>query len=527
MPSQLMSQQPSHQLHAARPYSRRGVTTNVAGRPSLSRTTLLPLASIWLRSIWWASICLASICLASLSIIFATQPVLGDELADDVLHVGFAHADITPDVENTDVWLAGYFPGRKATSVHDPLFARTVVLRNEQQRLAIVSLDLIGFQLPDVETIRAELADFAHVVISSTHNHEGPDVIGIWGRTPLHTGKDPAYMKQLSQRIVETIRKADANAREASGRFGVAVAPALIRDGRKPIVKDDKLRLLQFVDSENKNVGAIVQWSCHPEAMGPRNKAVTADFPATTLARLRKQLGCPTVYVAGAVGGLMAPPREGVESADGKRLVEGEWEYAERYGEMVADLAMKAAEKTIPVRLAPIEISTKQISIPVVNPWYRVARLTGVVKRPGYRWENGPYQLGANVRVGDFFSRNAIATEVTYIRCGELHLIGIPGEIYPELIYGGVPDPSVEGADYPNSPIEPTVVEMLPEDRTMILGLANDEIGYIMPKRQWDQRAPYAYQRRKSQYGEINSCGPDTAPIIMNGLRDAVLAMPK
>lgn len=483
-------------------------------QPSHARTRFV--------SAFTALLCVRLLCVSSHAI--GDEPEVNEA---DILRVGFAHADITPDIANHDVWLAGYLPGRKATAVHDPLYVRTIVLKNQKKRLAIVSLDLVGFQLPDVESIRAELADFAHLVVASTHNHEGPDVIGIWGRSPIHGGKDPAYIKLVCQRIVETIRTADKNARVAVGRFGCAVAPELIRDARKPIVKDAKLRLLQFVDSDNRNVGALVQWNCHPEAMGPRNKSITADFPGTTISRLQEQLGCPVVYVTGAVGGLLAPPREGIVDADGKKLVEGEWEYAERYGELVADLAMKATETTVPVRLTPIEVSMKQIAIPVVNPWYRAARLTGVVKRAGYKWENDPYQLGANVRVGDFFGRNAIATEVSYIRCGELHLIGIPGEIYPELIYGGVPDPAADGADFPDAPIEPTVVDMVPENRTIIIGLANDEIGYIMPKRQWDQRVPYAYQRRSSQYGEINSCGPDTGPIVMNGLRDAVLAMPK
>jgi hypothetical protein len=54
--------------------------------------------------------------------------------------------------------------------------------------------------------------------------------------------------------------------------------------------------------------------------------------------------------------------------------------------------------------------------------------------------------------------------------------------------------------------------------RWMLLGLANDEIGYIIPKRQWDQRPPFAYGRTHSQYGEIHSCSPDVAPIIMQAL---------
>ena len=53
----------------------------------------------------------------------------------------------------------------------------------------------------------------------------------------------------------------------------------------------------------------------------------------------------------------------------------------------------------------------------------------------------------------------------------------------------------------------------------MQFGLANDEISFIIPRRQWDSVAPYAYGRDKSQYGEINSCSPEVAPIIMQALK--------
>ena len=48
----------------------------------------------------------------------------------------------------------------------------------------------------------------------------------------------------------------------------------------------------------------------------------------------------------------------------------------------------------------------------------------------------------------------------------------------------------------------------------MMIGLANDEIGYIIPKRQWDEKPPFCYGRKKAQYGESNSLGPETAPIL-------------
>ena len=45
-----------------------------------------------------------------------------------------------------------------------------------------------------------------------------------------------------------------------------------------------------------------------------------------------------------------------------------------------------------------------------------------------------------------------------------------------------------------------------------LVGLANDEVGYIIPKSEWDDAAPWLYGAPERHYGEINSLGPETAP---------------
>jgi hypothetical protein len=47
-----------------------------------------------------------------------------------------------------------------------------------------------------------------------------------------------------------------------------------------------------------------------------------------------------------------------------------------------------------------------------------------------------------------------------------------------------------------------------------VIGLANDEIGYIIPQSEWDEDKPYIYGSKEPLYGEINSVGPQAAPII-------------
>jgi len=53
-----------------------------------------------------------------------------------------------------------------------------------------------------------------------------------------------------------------------------------------------------------------------------------------------------------------------------------------------------------------------------------------------------------------------------------------------------------------------------------VLGLCNDELGYIIPMSEWDEQPPFAYGRTGPQYGEINSTGPRTAPLLLDLFAD-------
>src|SRR5207302_8305852 len=130
------------------------------------------------------------------------------------------------------VYLAGYRMNRKAADVHDPLFARTVVLASGPEKIAIVSVDLVGLQYPTVKAIRAKLPDLKYVLVSSTHNHEGPDVIGIWGRGPLHRGVDEAYLDLVAERVADCVRQAAGKLEPVTAAYGTAEDESLLGDPR-------------------------------------------------------------------------------------------------------------------------------------------------------------------------------------------------------------------------------------------------------------------------------------------------------
>jgi hypothetical protein len=443
--------------------------------------------------------------------------------AEGAIEVGFGRADITPDVQGSPVWLAGYGLNRQATGVHDPLWARAVVLRDGPRKVALVSVDLVGLQYPLIQRVRQRLGGgYAHVLVSSTHNHEGPDVIGLWGPDRAHSGVDPAYLETVEARVAEAVRSAESALQPAEAAYGTAEDGSLLNDSRLPIVKDGVLRAVKFAKPGGGVVGLLVQWNCHPENLGSKNRLVTADFPFYTVQALERRFGCPVAYFTGAVGGLMSAPEDKFPKSGGGTYRDGDFEFARVYGEAVAGLAEKAVGRAEPLSLAPIAVAAKPVALPLFNPGYRQLRGLGVLRRAATSWAGDPDRPGAGLPDRQAEGEIALESEVAYLRLGDLHVAGIPGELYPELVYGQFQEPAEPNADFPGAAKEPAVMTTLPGPKTLLFGLANDEVGYIIPKRQWDWDAPFAYGRKDRQYGEVNSVGPEVAPILMKALADRV-----
>jgi hypothetical protein len=443
---------------------------------------------------------------------------------DDVLTAGFGEIDVTPKLGDKPVFLAGFGNNRKATDIHDPIMARAVVLGHGGRKIAIASVDVVGLFHPTVQRVRERLEGFTYVLVTSTHNHEGPDTLGLWGPTPLQSGVDADYMKQVEKGIVDAVKAADAARQPVTARVGAATAPELLHDGRLPIVKHDELVALQFSDAKNgKSAGLVVQWNCHPETLAGKNTRVSADYVGYTVQQLREKHGCPVVYLTGTVGGLMTSLHVEVKDAAGKALEDGTFEKTERYGRLVGELADRGLKAAKPATLTPLEARSRIVFLPLENKAFQIASQVGVFQRESFLWGGDPYKAEP-AGPKDLEKPLCVRSEVAWLRLGELEVAAIPGEIYPELVLDKVQDPPDPGADFPDAPIEPALYKQLRGKYHMLIGLANDEVGYIIPKRQWDVKPPFCYGLTKAQYGEVNSLGPDTAPVLCKAFKDLVEA---
>ncbi len=492
---------------------------------------------------------------------FARSPAQDAKPAADEPHVGFAEADITPALGAKPVYLAGFGQNRLATAVHDPIMARAVVLKSPATKLALVSVDLVGFFHPNVVNVRKQLPEFQYVLVSSTHNHEGPDTLGIWGPSAFKSGVDPDYLKLVERQIIKAIQEADRAAKPAAARIGKINAPELLHDGREPQVLHDELVVLQFVTrdvaeedagtrrrgdaakdetpssprprvpasprpSTPRPLGLLVQWNCHPETLGSKNTLLSADYVGYAVEYLKKQQGCPVAYFTGTVGGLMTSLHVPIKDEKGVELKDGTYEKTERYGILLGKRADQALAAAHPIRLTPLEVKSKHVFVPMTNKLYLAARWMKVLDREAFLWTGDPYRAEP-VSLEAKEQPMCIRTEVALLRMGDLQVACIPGEIYPELVLDKVQEPVDANADYPDAPVEPAIYKQLTSPHRMLIGLANDEIGYILPKRQWDEKAPFCYGRKRAQYGEVNSVGPDAGPVLCRVFKELAEGLAK
>ena len=152
------------------------------------------------------------------AVTFLMMPAFGAEMMGP-LRAGAARVDISPPND--------MFPmrgGQVFAGVHDPLYARALVLDNGSSKVALISVDTAS--LPDsAELVKAVSAELgippSHLSLCATHDHNSP-TFGGGGRGGSY---DPArYNAILHRGVVEAARQANASLQPARIGFGTGKA---------------------------------------------------------------------------------------------------------------------------------------------------------------------------------------------------------------------------------------------------------------------------------------------------------------
>ncbi len=440
---------------------------------------------------------------------------------DGPLQAGICAVDITPispslvdeyeaafgvsgEANHTDpVYIAGFGNDRQATGYNDQIWARGTVVDGSDGRVAIVSVDLIGYFNTEVETIRSLLdpeADIDYVVVSSTHQHEGPDTLGIWGPDSTTSGIDFGYLDFVNQSVADCINDAVANMQparlkyaETDGEglslgldpeddgFGVADSRVLVdddllapeTDGR---IIDPRLTVMQITESNSPYapIATLVNFASHPEALGSDNTLITSDFPHYARERIEESGGGMAIWVSGAVGVLQGPLRLDVEDPDtGLPAPRRTFRWAEVHGQQLADRVMEAipqgkkGRRNVRVEAA----APQRIFLPLANPFFRFFIGIGVL--PSGLFTGGELDESVGFPFPPPFDvipqalGEDLGTEVGAFRIGQGSFAVVPSELDPQI--GEVYRDLMQRAKY-----------------TFIIGLGNDEVGYQLPAEKWD-----------------------------------------
>lgn len=299
------------------------------------------------------------------------------------LRVGTAEAVITPSL---GTFLAGYGNDRKSTGVHDDLYAKAVVISGQGptgsgqgNTVVLVTIDCIGLPFPVVQQIREATRqqippgafDVDHIVVSSTHTHSGPDVIGLWGADVMHSGIDDAYTDFLVSSTAGAIVRAWESLQPAEARYAVTTAgEGWVENISVQDELDKDLTVLQFRDAAGHSIATLTNFACHPTILDGSNTLVSADFPSGFYKQMQTQLTGVNLYLQGAIGGWVQPenlPRS--------------FEAAKEKGEELARIAIRALAQSQPLQGYAVHFVSKQFEFPVSNQQFQALARAGVLKR--------------------------------------------------------------------------------------------------------------------------------------------------
>jgi hypothetical protein len=300
------------------------------------------------------------------------------------------------------IWLGGFDNGRAALGIEEasPIVATTMVISKSREFSILVTLDTIGNVSTHLTALRQRIAgdlgldagtaaaglgingttaaasDVDRIIVTSLHDHQAPDTLGLWGPTaltnqtvrdavslgllseddlgafggvPVRIGIDFAYRDWVDDQVVAAVKEAVHELRPAVLRTATLSAPMrpdsdvlnpdpadqtesfriersdelLMTDIRFPFIRDPLVLAFQAVDAANSNstIVTLVNWTNHIESMGSEQNLLSADYAGYLRQRLASRFGGVGIYVVGTVGGLQTPLRDSlvpVTEADGR-----------------------------------------------------------------------------------------------------------------------------------------------------------------------------------------------------------------
>ena len=228
--------------------------------------------------------------------------------SDSQLEVGWGKVNITPRVPTP---LSGYGSRKGALSlgIHDSLWARSFVFKNQTEKIAFVTLDAllvppaVTNQL--IERLPSIGYDIQHVYLTATHTHSS---MGAWGNSfigEMFAGEfDQNVVNQLTSNILDVIRNAENNVGPAQIGYAEYNAPKLVSNrlvGKRGII-DPWFRVVK-IQKNSGETALLTTFSAHATCLSSDELKFSRGYPGALVDSLESLTGIDfAAFAAGGVG---------------------------------------------------------------------------------------------------------------------------------------------------------------------------------------------------------------------------------
>jgi hypothetical protein len=348
------------------------------------------------------------------------------------LEVGVATVDITPPL---GMPMRGYSSRKELSNgIWDPLYAKSIVFDDGNNRFSIVVLDLIGPPPKDVrerilQKAKKEL-QISTILFLAIHTHAGPDL------KPNLPSKENPWLPKLERNIYEVIRKADSSKSPVTVETGYGSADISYdrrlvnpdgtvtmlwsNPGRKentPV--DQTVGVVGFKGTDGKWIAILVHYACHPVVFEGSNLKYSAEFPGVMRNYVDEHLGGTCFFLQGACGEINPydRPRESNQDTYSK---------LKQTGIALGKEVVRIAESMKPVKEDTLKLSTYEY---ITNLKYRYDLQDEKVKG-FYIKQRGEKYYEELVRDRHPF----IKAETPIVLLGkEIAWVGFPGEFFDDF----------------------------------------------------------------------------------------------
>jgi len=345
------------------------------------------------------------------------------------------------------------------------------------------------------------------VMVVCTHTHSGPDTLRLFPRHPPEE-----YFRQLHEAIVHAADEAFSRLQPARVGVGKGAAPGISINRRTfergPL--DTGVGVLRVEDERHRPLALVVNFACHPVALGGDNLLLSADFPGYAMALLEQaDPGCLALYVNGAFGNVNTGHRADIDVGDrGERT----FERARALGHILAGEVLKVhnaiscrAEAALRSKGTPVALRTRDLpAVDLGELRAKVAKAREIVDCAATPMEervkaqcNSLYDYGMLCLKESLPA--VLETQVVALRVGDAVFAGVPAEYFIEY--------------------QIALKKESPHPFTFLAAPANDWIGYVPTPEAF---AEGGYETRTCPWSKL---APECGDLLYAKLLEAVSSL--